>query len=742
MKQLRLQLRLRLLLVIGLLFVSADAWAACSGSGVTWTCPAGATIADVNDAIGNSSDGATITFSNGAYTWNQAENNTYVTLLNSKGTTLICESVGGCTIDVSYNGIGMTTLAGTNTFIYRISGFQFTQLVNGQYTIRLFGYADAVMQNLRIDHNTFLQGATSKSIALSNAAGATNVDERIYGVIDHNSLHCPVSCAFLYYANELATGVYSSTFGTGNNLFVEDNTLLVDHMDDAGDSFTDGWGIIGVVERFNSTTCGLYIWHGTTHGGPLNIEHYGNAHSVDCNVDIPDFYGGGNRLFHHQGSAEIIAWNNTFTPKPTYGHGDALNIQNYRSSSDATLNGSAPFNTQCDGTQSIDANTSPTATWRGYPCKIQPGRDSAFVLKPIYLFMNTWTDDGSKVSAEVSDVGGNPDYYSIQNIENRDFYDSVSVNGNSSPTSPFDGTTGVGFGTLANRPTTCTPTTSTLPGDATYGGVGYFAVDQGSWNTNSAHGYTVNGMTYYNGVLYRCDSTNHWTTAYTPYTYPHPLVDSSPSLGAASPSSLAQGASSDITITGFNLSCTTAVIAVSGTGITVTSPTCVNASTLTAHFAVSGGATVSSRSITATLDGTPGTGSTPFNVTSSSCTPDHLLFTSQPSSAVINATVGAVAVGIYDSGNILCTSATNAITLSKGSGATWGSLATSTNLTQSPTSGASSWSSGDLTVITTTGSGFISAAASGLTGANSNSITISAVPVGGGGVPLIRALIR
>jgi hypothetical protein len=62
----------------------------------------------------------------------------------------------------------------------------------------------------------------------------------------------------------------------------------------------------------------------------------------------------------------------------------------------------------------------------------------------------------------------------------------------------------MGFGNLSNRPTTCT--TNALE---TGGGVGYFAIDQGS-----------------QGTLYRCSSTNTWTVHYRPYAYPHPLVTS------------------------------------------------------------------------------------------------------------------------------------------------------------------------------------------------------------------------
>jgi hypothetical protein len=82
--------------------------------------------------------------------------------------------------------------------------------------------------------------------------------------------------------------------------------------------------------------------------------------------------------------------------------------------------------------------------------------------------------------------------------ENRDFYNQKT---------PFEGTVGVGVGTLADRPKTCTP------------GVAYWATDQGEWDS------THEGP---DGQLYVCTAPNTWTFYYKPYTYPHPLVSGVP----------------------------------------------------------------------------------------------------------------------------------------------------------------------------------------------------------------------
>ena len=77
---------------------------------------------------------------------------------------------------------------------------------------------------------------------------------------------------------------------------------------------------------------------------------------------------------------------------------------------------------------------------------------------------------------------------------NRDFYEDAS---------PFTGATGVGVGTLASRPSTCTPV------------VGYWATDK--------------------NTFYKCLTANTWTASYTPYTYPHPLQSGASAASSPQP---------------------------------------------------------------------------------------------------------------------------------------------------------------------------------------------------------------
>ena len=98
--------------------------------------------------------------------------------------------------------------------------------------------------------------------------------------------------------------------------------------------------------------------------------------------------------------------------------------------------------------------------------------------------------------------------YTINNVG--DYTDSAGAGGTANGA-------GVGHGTLALRPTTCSP------------GVGYWATDQGTWNT-------VSGTTQ-KGELFICGASG-WPSSpsYQPYTYPHPLVSAIATVSISPPS--------------------------------------------------------------------------------------------------------------------------------------------------------------------------------------------------------------
>jgi hypothetical protein len=131
---------------------------------------------------------------------------------------------------------------------------------------------------------------------------------------------------------------------------------------------------------------------------------------------------------------------------------------------------------KCNDLIAYDSNGNPYNTTYGAGVRAWPHQNR----EPLYSWLNTL--NGSPMR------GPNAYYHSFFPTvqSDREYYNEIS---------PFDGTSGVGVGTLASRPSKSTK------------GVGYWATDT--------------------KTLYVASATNTWSTYYVPYVYPHPLVSGS-----------------------------------------------------------------------------------------------------------------------------------------------------------------------------------------------------------------------
>ncbi len=488
------------LVLAALLIWTSSSEAACSGSSPTWTAASPAS-SDIAACVSVASNGDTIRVpaGSGSVTWTSTPD-----LPNTKSLTILGPGAGSLTI----NNSGTWVLYCSPTRPHRVSGFRFTGAPSrGGSHISVEG----TCSGFRIDHNVFYN-VPSGYDAISINAGV-QLQGPLYGLIDNNQF---VSTGGNFRAILMDSGGMEygkrtnwrneSHLGTANNIYIEDNTFDYATQSDAGSGAVDSNSEAAWVFRFNTVKNSSIKSHGVCNSeGTANQSAYHNA--LIANSGLTDGY----RSIHEQGSGEAIVFSNRFTASGGKSAA-AFEILHYRSA-DASASGCSLY-PRCDGSSANAAWDLNRAGLRGYRCRYQPGSrggaNGTTLLSPIYAWDNAWSDTGQKVSINIADAWGVGTPTVQDHVKpNRDYYDAVSNSAQTSPSSPFNGTTGMGFGTLANRPATCTTNA-----DESGGGVGYWATDQGEWNSRNAGP---------DGQLYRCSSTNVWTLHYKPYPYPHPL---------------------------------------------------------------------------------------------------------------------------------------------------------------------------------------------------------------------------
>lgn len=494
--------------------------AACTGSSPTWT--ASIDRASVASCVASAVDGDIITVEAGTAIW------TTTIDISGKGLTITGAGTGSSTGSRVQNS-WFRLLNADNTVI---SGFRVTSIADNYGSSNNVGWGVQGTHNFRIHHN-WLECDDWWDVAITSDTAQTKLSK---GLLDHNHM---VNCRYTPWGDGDGddgpedgglSWAQDDTLGTDRAIFFEDNTVDQNQCFQGNSGMECNWidGDHGAswVVRFNSIQNTYLECHPfVNERGARLFEAYYNT--FDCTG--AHCSGGTTRPGLSKCSSY---WHNNHVPNNSWGW---ITINDDRN----TIDPEGPLG-MCDGTDFPDQNKSPTATYRGYLCRdqvgaqkdvsqwngssAQSGEDQSF--RPVYWFANADTGGTGSPSTnweyEILSTEWNPTHIKFD----REIY----IDGSS-----FDGTTGVGVGTLAARPSTCT-TNPTGEARSAGWGVGYWATDQGAWNhsTSNWQGVQANGA---DGVLYVCTATNTWTLKYTPYTYPHPLQGAEPPmtimLGAA-----------------------------------------------------------------------------------------------------------------------------------------------------------------------------------------------------------------
>lgn len=516
-------------------------------TGVTWTVPAGITLLGAGTSVIGGGDQTVII--------DDWTTNTPLLRLTVPNSGVF--RMSGITIQGGVGGIkdsGMFTIVGPGTV--RLDHMHLnSQTYSPTRTNRVLTVGAGVYGVL--DHSLLtLQSVSAVYITNGSNSGntewaaATNFGANNYFVLEDNQI--------VGTASPPSTRVYDCL--TGGRVVVRFNSFVASTMgedhatghsgDDRGCRSHEIYGNSGVLAggqtepNFNMIDIGGgtgVVWGNTA------VESYKNVHHVNITRKnfatyqqawTPTAWGycgpaprgtgtvdtAGTAVTHASGDLFNTAWPaNTLIYIGAAGTTE-FTIATVSSTTALTLTTSA--GTQTGVTYRVGSDWDSNLGTLGEPCLDQPGRGQGDLLtgqfpnkvnqatgtiaypnqalEPLYFWNNTASVAPGWGGAYFSNATGG------RMVANRDYY--LEASGiQISATSPFNGTVDTGWGTLANRPTTCTV------------GVAYFATDQGAWNvsTSNPEGVQQNGA---DGVLYTCTSTNTWTLYYTPLQYPHPLT--------------------------------------------------------------------------------------------------------------------------------------------------------------------------------------------------------------------------
>lgn len=408
-------------------------------------------LTTVQGQIDAASSGDTVTISPASCsaTWSSqlAISGKYLTL-DLNGAVIERGSTTQPLILVTVNASGLTRITNGTLTELDDTGFPTSDVILS-FTNCTYS-ASFPLQSFRVDHVTFQSDGVMH--VLVNCHGR--------GLIDHNT--------FLWTGNREVIGLFGAGAGSATGwtdevspgsadaVYIEDNTFT----NSASPTFNAGktaqfYGSRSVV-RFNTYDCAQIDVHGNTARSGRWWEIYHNNFLLGTCNNVDKWYqirGGSGYIFEDTIEAgnvspdRLVFWQDANPVKST------------------------------GGCHNVSGGEDSVGTGKNQTC------DPAYVWNTNVDTISFTDDPGCSCVVE------NQDYFVKQ--------------------ASFDGTVGMGVGTLASRPATCTAGTGGAPG------VGYWATDEGEWWAANAGS---------DGRLYKCTATDTWTLAYTPYTYPHPLI--------------------------------------------------------------------------------------------------------------------------------------------------------------------------------------------------------------------------
>lgn len=548
----------------GIFGMAKSSLAACEGASPTWTTTPD--YESVAACIANATRGDTISVAagDGAETWNQQ-------LVINKGINLIGPGRDNLTITMGFNATDNTNCKFGMGYINTLIVYKPTtpSLVE---SIKIAGFTfDADFRGGALEYYNGDIGKIDTLILANNRFKNTQINRTIttcstfFGVMYENIFDSTGISISVNAEDETAWANTIFTPGSAESLYYEDNTFIngieTFHDNGVGAKFcarfnnytTDGVGGMspwydahGNQNTGNSATMGVEIYENTVSGVPSNAS-----------VKLYDARGGQSMVFHNNvitgGFVGMEIWeeyNDMINPLTVGGHGEKHNgadgsailvdtTQNWipnryvgyylMNVSAATSYSENPVDWS-EGLITANTATTITATLSGGTRNTWNASDYYFVYKKrpyIQKVNNSYFWENMKNGSTIVPAEITMNFFSRYNPtktseplalqENREFWTQRS--GTFDGTGSSDAGGGVGEGTLANRPITCTA------------GVGYWATDAGGdWNKKNA---TAN-----DGALYRCTDRNTWVLYYTPYTYPHPLRTVIDTIPPSAPSGL------------------------------------------------------------------------------------------------------------------------------------------------------------------------------------------------------------